>query len=145
MKFQILFAVLAAGMLAACASGPKPSTFSVTIAAADDVNPDAAGRASPIAVKVYALASENAFQRADFFAVFDKSKDTLKDDLIDVQTYYLQPGGSTEAKITTAKKAAFVGVAAGFQNIDAADWRAVAPARNKLTVTVERDTVSIGK
>src|SRR5579862_1498024 len=54
----------------------------MTIAASTDTNPDAAGRPSPIVLRVYQLKGDAAFRRVDFFGLFDDEQKALGPDLV---------------------------------------------------------------
>src|SRR6516225_1133771 len=73
-------------LVAGCAAPPPPkpvvTQVSLTLTAAADANPDARGRASPLAVRVYVLKTPGAFQSTDFFTLYDKDVATLGADLI---------------------------------------------------------------
>ena len=84
-----LSAVFAVG----CASGPpKPVKTHIAVTATADVNPDSAGKAAPVVVRVYQLKSDVAFSSADFFALFDDDKKVLAGDLVARDEFELSPG-----------------------------------------------------
>ena len=53
-------------------SPPPPPVLTLTITGTADQNPDAAGRASPVAVRVYQLSGTAKFEQADVFALKDR-------------------------------------------------------------------------
>jgi type VI secretion system protein VasD len=146
------FAALAlAGLLAACSSPPPPppppGIVELTISASADVNPDVEGRASPVIVRVYQLASAVKFENVDFFALFDKEQATLGADLLGREEVAVSPGEEKKLTINLKPDARSIGVAAAFRDIDQAQWRADAevpphgttPAKaelSKLAVTL---------
>lgn len=146
----ILIALSAAA--AACASKPPPppEPYSASLTTSADVNPDAEGRPSPILVKIFLLKSEDKFSNADFFALFENPEATLGEDLLGVGMASVAPGAGANIDIASKTDAAFVGVVAGFQNIDSASWRDVAAIdalkkNHAVVVTLGADTATIEK
>ncbi len=60
----------------------SPPRLRPTLVVAQDVNPDRAGRPSPIVVRIYQLKEEGAFNNADYFALMDKEQETLGASLV---------------------------------------------------------------
>ena len=53
---------------AGCGGGPPPpGSVDLTVTAAPDINPDTAGRSSPVVLRVFHLADPTSFLAADFF------------------------------------------------------------------------------
>jgi type VI secretion system protein VasD len=131
--------------LTACASGPpKPVVAKAQINVTADVNPDSAGRASPIVVRVYQLRADAEFTGADFFALYDKEKETLGASLISREEYVLQPGEQKMLELPLARDARFVGAIAAYRNIQTARWRAISQAPEKtLMDMLKKDRVNI--
>src|SRR5262245_27417756 len=101
LKRAVLFTVLAT-MLAACGGPPKPTITKASLVVAKDVNPDPSGRASPIVVRVYQLKEEGAFSGADFFALYDREKETLGASVVAREEYELQPGETRQLELKIA-------------------------------------------
>jgi type VI secretion system protein VasD len=144
----LMCASAAAIALASCKTVPlKPSSESkakVALSAAADVNPDAAGKASPIIVRVYQLKGDAAFSGADFFALFDDDMKVLGPELIAREEYMLTPSERRTVELAVQKTAKFVGVIAAFRDIRNSQWRVVVPAplkKNDVTLSVERARV----
>jgi type VI secretion system protein VasD len=92
--------------------------------AAADLNPDAAGRPSPLVVRVYQLRQDAAFKGAEFFALYDHEKETLGADLVATQEFEFKPG---ESRVVTFKGDAqvhTVAVMAAYRDLRNAVWRA---------------------
>src|SRR5688572_3812258 len=114
----------------------------MTLMASDDINPDANGRPSPIVVRVYQLRTDEAFSKADFFALYDDEEKVLGEGRISSNEYLLTPMERRPIEITVAGDTRFVGVLAAFRDIRNAQWRGLVPApRNGLTVSLERARV----
>lgn len=95
--------------------------------ASRDLNPDANGRPSPIAVRVYQLTSRTTFDNLDFDAAFDNAATVLSEELISTADLVLQPGGREELTVELESEAAFIAIAAGYRHIDRASWKLVLP------------------
>jgi len=85
-----LLACAAAGCSSKQPKPPPPTKAAIVVTA--DVNPDAAGRPSPIVVRLYQLKEEGAFNGASYFALADKEQATLGPSLESREEYELQPG-----------------------------------------------------
>jgi len=151
--FQVRWTVvlLAAGMLfvTGCARDrtPPPTTVSVTLTAAADVNPDRNGRPSPLMVRVYELRSAGVFENSDFFTLLEQDRAVLGSDQIARWEYQLEPGQSMQLDATFQSGSGFVGVVAAYRDIALARWRAVEPVEvnsaNEMDVQFERLEVTI--
>ncbi len=144
-------AVFVAGglsLLAACA-GSSPGSVDLTITAAKDINPDPAGRPSPVVLRIYQLAGGTQFQAADFFQLFEKETPTLGPDLVGREEVTIAPGATRTLSIALKPNAQAIGIAASFRDIDKATWRAVVevpPTKTtKLKAEVKRLQVSLAK
>lgn len=142
----------AAVLAAACASKPKPAppaappppppppTAVQAIVVADSgLNPDHAGRASPIVLRVLELKSLAAFERGDFFSLFDKEREALGAELLAREEIALRPGGQAALAREVQPETRYLGVVAGYRDLERSAWRAsVALPRNRLTVVLIR-------
>ena len=130
MKFtpkMILAASLLAGLFG-CASAPKPppppKDIVLRLSAAADLNPDAAGRPSPLVVRVYQLRQNVAFKGAEFFALYDHEKETLGADLVGTQEFEFKPGESRMVTFKGDAQVHAVAVMAAYRDLRNAVWRA---------------------
>jgi len=149
----ILVALLVA--LAACGSKPpKPSPTHAQILVSGDVNPDTSGRASPIVVRLFQLRNDGEFAAADFFALYDREKETLGASLITREEYVLSPGETRKFDIPINPEARFIGVLAAYRDIRSAHWRALSSSPEKkllkdligkhgVTLSVGKDAVTL--
>jgi type VI secretion system protein VasD len=135
--------------LSACAAKPpKPVQARAQLVVSGDVNPDASGRASPIVVRLFQLRNDGEFAAADFFALYEKEKETLGASLISRQEYVLAPGETRTLDLGLDPEARFIGTLAAYRDIRAAHWRALTRApEKKLTDLIGKDgvTVSVGR
>ena len=124
-------ALLGAGALAGCAGAPKPviTPVSLTLVGGADMNPDARGRASPLAVRVYALKTSAPFDAADFFALFEKDQATLGAELVHREEALLRPGASHPLKFTLPGDARALAFLAAYRDLERARWREVRPVQ----------------
>lgn len=124
--------------LAACGGGmfkKSPTSLVITMAANDQLNPNADGESSPVVVRVYELKSVQAFNQAEFFQLYDDDTKTIGADLVAKDEYEIAPGTTKKIKKTTPDDTAYVAVLAGFRDIDSATWRASAPVtKNKENI-----------
>jgi type VI secretion system protein VasD len=148
------FALCAAAGVALIAAGcgggpPPPGSVDLTVTATNDINPDAAGRASPVVLRVYQLAEPTTFQAADFFQLFDKEQATLGGDLVAREEVVIPPGGTLSIPIALKPNAKRIGIAAAFRDIDKASWRAVIEVppteKSKLKAEVTKLQVTLAK
>ena len=128
-------------VLASCAAPPPPPVLNLTITGTADQNPDAAGRAAPVAVRVYQLSGTAKFEQSDVFALKDNEAKTLgAEAAAGSQEFLVAPGDSKTVKIDLKPMVSSIGVAVMYRDIDQAKWRAVEPAKpngpTNLTATV---------
>ena len=117
-----------AAWLAGCAAQPPPpAVLTLTIEAGKDQNPDQAGQASPVAIHIYLLTSSARFERAEVFALLERERETLGDELSASETIVLAPGESKSVTRVLKPGVQAVGIAVVFREIDRASWRATAP------------------
>ncbi|MBB4286254.1 type VI secretion system lipoprotein TssJ [Roseospira goensis] len=145
--------LLVAG-LGACVStpaprGPAPISVNLALVADDQVNPNPAGRASPVRVTVFWLRQAAAFQNADFFALADDPAAVLGDDLAGSETLFVRPQSQQSLSGGTRPGVAYVGVVAAYRDLDGVSWRALASLapgqRNDLVVQLGRFGVTIAQ
>jgi type VI secretion system protein VasD len=149
------------GLACGCASSPpapepvEPVTLAVSLIALPDVNPDTRGRASPIAVRVIELRSPTAFEAADFFSLYEREQPTLGADFVASESFVIPPGATQGYTRKAGAETRYVGVIAGFRDLERSIWRASAtvapPARvargatrmQRVSVRLERSAVRL--
>src|SRR5262245_31102606 len=112
-------------LLAACASSRSeraPVRTKAYVQAEADLNPDATGRASPIVMRVFELKSDAEFAAADFFALYERERESLGSSLLSRQEYVLKPGEQRELWLPVPRDTAYIGVVAAFRDIRTAKW-----------------------
>ncbi|MDR1969588.1 MAG: type VI secretion system lipoprotein TssJ [Burkholderiaceae bacterium] len=106
-----------------CASKEVVTPVSLNLIASADANPDARGRASPLAVRLYVLKSSSAFSSADFFSLYDKDSATLGADLLQREEALLRPGETKVFDFSLKPDARAIGVIAAYRDLEHARWR----------------------
>lgn len=106
---------------------PPPVAVSVLVIATADSNPDAAGRASPLVVRIYELTDAETFKAADFFPLWSQEAPTLAAALVKRHEIVVAPGATSTRALTLDPKVQAIGVAAAFRDIRNANWRTVVP------------------
>lgn len=127
------------------AAPTAPRTLSVELAASGEINPGPTGKPSPLPIEIYVLRSPGRFQSLDYFELKNNGASALSGDLVDSRSLSLRPGQSTTITMTTGGDGAYIGVAAGFREIDSANWRATTSigASDGYVVRAGRSSVSI--
>ena len=115
---------------------PPPTVLKVDVVAATNANPDSHGRASPVVVRLLELKSLAAFQNADFFALFERDKETLSSDLVAKDEIVLHPGDRREFKRELNADTRFIAVVAAYRDIERSRWRASTPVKLNQTTPV---------
>jgi type VI secretion system protein VasD len=145
---RALAAVLLSMLCACAAKPPKPVKTPTQIVVSADVNPDASSRASPIVVRVFQLRNDGEFAAADFFALYEKEKETLGASLLSREEYVVAPGETRTLDLSINTDARFIGVIAAYRDIRSAHWRALTRSpEKKLTDLIGKHgvTLSVGK
>lgn len=139
--FSVLFL---SGVIALLVVPSLPATADTvkakgTIVAADNINPNFQGRPSPVRLVLYQLASADAFQNADFRSVYDENSDVLGDDLLKRSVQILQPDETVEFEEEFEEGTRYLGVVAGFRNLEQAEWRSVVELEEKGLFSLHRN------
>ncbi len=143
-----------AWLFAACAKAPvieppppppPPVSVVVEAVAAADVNPDPEGRASPVIVRVYQLADDAAFGKAELFPLWDQEAQTLAATVVGRHEMRLAPGGRGEFAFKLDPKVRSIGVAAAYRDFRNATWKtSVAIPVEPVPGSTIRLVVSVG-
>lgn len=143
-KFPLLAAVCALAVaVGACKSPPpppKPTAVKARIGTSSDVNPRPDGGAQPVHVRVFQLKDDSAFATADFWALVDKSKETLGPTLVQQLQYDLAPGQQRDLELKIDPEAHVLGVIAEFADYRNTNgrWRAASPTPEKSMLDIVR-------
>lgn len=138
---------LAAAGCASLDTQPKTLQVKFSVEADSSINPNDAGEPSPVVVRVYELKSLSGFQQAQFFELLDNDAQKLGADLVSKREFEMKPGDKQNLDRTTSVDTHFIGVIAGFRNIDQATWRASAELMpdtpTNIVIKLTAQTVSI--
>jgi type VI secretion system protein VasD len=136
-------ALLILGLAACGGAPPKPVATKLEIFAAEDINPDLQGQASPMVVRFFQLRTEGEFNGAKYFPLYDKEKETLGPALISRDEFFLAPNAHVLQELPISPEARFFGVLAGYRD-PVAQWRAIIPVPPKsIKRIVEEQRVTI--
>jgi type VI secretion system protein VasD len=122
----------AAALVAACAKAPvieppppppPPVSVVVEAVAAADVNPDVEGRPSPVIVRIYQLADDAAFGKAEFFPLWNQEAQTLAAAAVGQHEMRLVPGGDGEYTFKLDPQVRSIGVAAAYRDFRNVTWK----------------------
>lgn len=142
-----MIAIAMIGLSGCGGAEPAATGFEMSLLAGAGINPDATGRPSPVGVKVYALATNEKFESADFFPLYETPSETLGQDLLSVETLTIRPGAAMDLDFESLGMAKYIGVVAAFQDIDNSRWRAIAVVKpdkkNKLKVSIDARAVMV--
>ncbi len=110
-------------LLTACSSTPVPTYLNLTISADSDLNPDLAARPSPLVLKLVDMKAHTAFSNADYFKLAANPKTVLGPDYVADETMPIRPGEIKRLKLKLHEKSKYLGVVAGYRDIEKAKWR----------------------
>jgi type VI secretion system protein VasD len=138
--------VATALVLAGCGSStPDPTTVAMTINATSSINPNSDSEPSPVVLRIYQLKSDAAFNAAEFSEIFYNDRKVLGGDLLGQKEFNVKPGDSLTYDDTVSPETRYLGIVAGFRDIDNATWRLIESAapesENNLLLNV--DTLSV--
>ena len=134
-------------LLSGCGGAPKRENIGLQLSATADVNPDLQGRPSPIILHVLELNSEEQFNRLDYASLTQSSGAALGPDLLGKTRLVLSPGDKQQLPLELNPQTTFIGLVAGYRDIDNATWRTSAPISQGdtkgITVTLEQQSINI--
>ncbi|WP_158745850.1 type VI secretion system lipoprotein TssJ [Acidisphaera sp. L21] len=122
---------------------PPPPALKLSILCGADQNPDASGRPSPAAIRLYFLNASAKFERADVFALTERERATLGEDDAGSEEFVLRAGETRMIDRVPKSGVQFLGVTVLFRDIDHATWRAVAPIAASGPTNLELTTAGI--
>jgi type VI secretion system protein VasD len=142
-------ALLPVGLLLAhCGPEAKPpAILTLVITGSADQNPDIRGAAAPIAIRIYQLTATAKFERGDVFALTEHEQQSLGTDDAGSQEFVISPGETRTLTFELKPMVQAIGVVALYRDIDAARWRADAPAATsgptKLALTISKLAITL--
>ncbi len=119
----------------------------LAVASQANINPDHTGRPSPVIVKVYEMRSDLAFSQSDFHPLFESPVQVLGAELLAADEMVLVPGEARRITYDPVSEARFLGVLAGFRQMERAKWKIVTPVDaekvNKVGIELRDVTVEL--
>lgn len=145
MRSATLVAALA---LAGCGSStPDPTTVAMTIMATGSINPNSVSEPSPVVLRIYQLKSDSAFNAVEFAEIFYNDRKALGADLLGQKEFNVKPGDKLTYDDTVSPETRYIGIVAGFRDIENATWRTITAAtqedENALIVNVDSLSVAL--
>jgi type VI secretion system VasD/TssJ family lipoprotein len=118
-------AALAGASGAAARADPATRSLRLRIQAERSLNTDRQQASASLALRVYVLRDDLAFQRASFDKLYDDDEATLGAALLGRESLHLRPGETRELVLTLAADARLVAVFAAYRELERARWRSV--------------------
>lgn len=111
-----LIAVCTLVLVVGCASKPpKAYEMSFEMVGAQDINPTAKGRPSPLAFMVYQLREPEPFLTAEFDTLFTKETTPIAESVVDKKQYQIRPGRRVTKRLNISPDTRYIGVVAAFR------------------------------
>lgn len=126
----VVLMMLSTAISAGCGGKPMlfkpagPVTANVSLAAGEALNPDAAGRPSPVFLRVYVLRDAAPFMTADFDTLVTSDEALLAAVLLHSQTLTLRPGEQRLLELQLDPAAHALAAVAEFRDPNNSTWRA---------------------
>lgn len=126
--YSLLFCALITGCSGVSNSvtkimGEDPPKVVIRIEAGSNINPDMMGRASPVVLRIYELKSDDIFNNADFFALYDNDAAILGGDMAARDEMEIPPGEKVGIEKELDMEVRYIGVMAAYRDLDNAVWR----------------------
>lgn len=128
-------------VLAGCG---KPR-IDLAVASQPNLNPDHSGRPSPVVIKMYEMRGDLAFKQSDFHTLFAEPMKALGSDLVAADEIVFVPSEAKTISYEPMPDTRFVGIVAGFRQMDRAHWRISIPVdpESKNRIPLELNDVFI--
>lgn len=143
----LLLSVVLVMVLAACGGAPKKESLEVRISAAAELNPDVDARPSPIILHILELKAIDEFNRADYFALTQNDASALGGDVLNKTEIIMTPGVAQTVTLVLDNAVGYLGLVAGYRDIDSSRWRVsqeVRPGKTDwIAVTLDKNQISI--
>jgi len=123
---------------------PPPTRIVAELVAVADLNPNPLNQPSPLQLRIYELKTPGAFDRADFFTLYEQEKTALGADLLAQDQLLIKPGEVQRLERTLQAETGYIGFLAAYRDIDQAQWRAVVAVPPNKTTTIKVDLERLG-
>ncbi|WP_299017757.1 type VI secretion system lipoprotein TssJ [uncultured Photobacterium sp.] len=115
----------------------SPLLLVVNIEAANNINPNVDGLASPLEMRIYQLSDSEAFNQASFIDLYSDDQGTLKADLLSKrQLESVFPGDTRQLTMPQIAETQYIGVVAAFADYREAKSKALLPVQAGLPIAV---------
>lgn len=101
-----------------------PPEIEASLEASADLNPDASHKPSPLIVRLYELSDITEFNAAEFYTLYEKDKDVLAKDIKGREEFMLLPNEKKTLERELKMETRYLGIVAGYYDMDKAVWRA---------------------
>lgn len=145
--YYILLMIAVSGM-SACKAPEQdngeatPRKVSMTLRAEKSSNPGQNGRAAPIQMIVYSLLEADNFNTSDYFTLYSVTSPELAADIKKHQKYILKPGESRQLEMNLTDDVSYIGIVAGYRDINSAQWSAIYPLPRRKPIAWYKKLVS---
>lgn len=142
---RTVFSIILCTLLVCAATGCGKPHIELDVASHPNVNPDYSGRPSPVIVKLYELKSDLTFRQGDFNSLFSQPVQTLGADLVAADELVFVPSEAATVTYELMPETRFVGLVAGFRQMDRAEWRGIVPVspEEKKVIRIQLSDVSL--
>ncbi len=125
---------------------PKPTTLSLTVQAAEGINPNSRNEPSPLTLIYYELVKPDHFSQSDFLLLFQNEEKQLGAELVSRRQFPpVIPGESYTYNFVLDSKTKFIGLLAAFSRFKEGVNRQVqhikANEDNRFRLTVEGNRI----
>ena len=98
-------------------------------------------------MQIYVLKSTGRFQSLDYFALKNGGAGALGADLVDSSSVSVRPGETKTITVSSGLDGSYIGVAAGYREIDNAKWQAQTGigSAQKFSISLGKSSVSISQ
>ena len=138
--------VLALGSCAPAPPPPIPPTIAyVQINTTSDVNSSPGAPGAPIALRVYQLASPDAFSGAEFYPLYNADKAALGADLLKKDEMIMKPLDTKSMILTPSDQVKTLAVFGAYASFGTVIWRVAAdiPAHQTTTFTLTASSAGL--
>lgn len=111
--------------LNACSFFAKPQTIKIHIKAANYLNPDITGEASPVKLTFYALKNNTLFDKVNFFKLQDNPIQALGGALIDERSMMIRSDEQLSFTYQFSPDTRYLGIIAAYRQLAFAEWKKV--------------------
>lgn len=108
------------------------------IQAERSLNTDRMQGSASLALRVYVLRDDRAFQRASFDSLYDNDEATLGAALLRRETLHLRPGEARDLVLSLSAEARVIAVFAAYRELERSQWRTVLPLPSDEVVPAAR-------